>query len=161
MMQEEQDRLETAWRQIRPAAAPPELLARLRAARPVQPAVVPTPTHAPSTWQQLRTAWRALTVAAPTAAVLLLIWFAWAPGLTIKPLLPGAITGNSAPDNVQEGHSLVATFDTIARVPGGAPVRLRYREWQDNIVIHDRAHGMEITQSTPRIEVIPVRFETY
>jgi hypothetical protein len=161
MIQEEQDRLETAWRQIRPAAAPPELLARLHAARPVQPAMVVPPSDAPSLWRQIRLGWRALTLAAPTTAVLLLIWFAWAPGLTTKPLIPGAITGNSAPDNVQVGHSLVASFDTIARVPGGAPVRLRYREWQDNIVIHDRVHGMEITQTTPRIEVIPVRFETY
>ena len=108
MIQVEQDRLETACRQIRPAAAPPELLARLQAARPARPALVAPPADVPALWRHLRLAWRALTLAVPTAAVLLLIWFAWAPSLTTKPLMAGAITGNSAPDNVQVGHSLVA-----------------------------------------------------
>jgi hypothetical protein len=163
MMQEEeqdcgQDRIEASLRRISPAAPPPELLARLRAARTACPPTPVAPPPAASRWTQLQMLWRALSVGAPAAALLLLLWLAWA---------PAPITGNSAlaakrgTDAVQVGHSLVASFDTIAQLPGSAPVRLRCREWQDNIVIHDPVHGVEVTQTTPRVEVIPIRFETY
>ena len=70
------------------------------------------------------------------------------------------ISGTSA-DAVQVGHSLLASFDEVAQLPGGEPVRFRYREWQDEVVVHDATHGVVISQTTPRIEVVPVRFETY
>jgi anti-sigma-K factor RskA len=158
MQEQDQDRFEASLRQISPAAPPPELLARLRAARTAHPPTPVASAPATSVWPQLRLLWRALTVGAPAAALLLLLWLAWVPAPSTE---NPPLAAKPAADAVQVGHSLVASFDTIAQLPGGAPVRLRCREWQDDIVIHDHVHGVEVTQTTPRVEVIPIRFETY
>jgi hypothetical protein len=160
MMPEEQDRLETSLRQIRPAAPPAELLARLRSAKPSTPAAPVARSARAFQWTQWATCWRGLIYGAPAAALLLLIGLAWYPASRTAGLLPAASTrGNS--NDVQVGHSLLASFDTIAQMPGGAPVRFRCREWQDHVTIQDPARGMEVTETTPRVEIIPLRFETY
>lgn len=159
-MQEEQERLEAALRQIAPAAPPPQLLARLRPARmepPLAPRAMPRPAWP---WAQMAVLWRGLLYGGPAAAGLLLIWLAWQPAHHPAKRLPPGSSGIK-PSAVQVGHSLLASFDAVAQLPDGTPVRFRCREWQDDVTIHDRAHGLEVTQSTPRVEVIPLRFETY
>jgi len=160
-MQDELDKLEAGFRRISPGAVPAELMDRLRAVeaeiRPARPQVRPAPP-----WAHLLALWRGLRVAVPAAAVVLLAWCAWHPAGAPGParLSPPGSSGIKA-STVQVGHSLVASFDTVAQVPGGDPVRFRCRAWQDDVVIHDGAHGVEVSQSTPRLEIVPVRFETY
>jgi hypothetical protein len=137
-----------------------ELLARLRAATvEAQPAPRAASRRAAPRAQWV-TLWRGLLLAGPAAAVVLLLWFAWQPApRPARPAMPAAAGIN--PRSVSVGHSLLASFDTVAQVPGGAPVRFRCREWRDDVVIHDGAHGMVVSQSIPRVELIPLRFETY
>jgi hypothetical protein len=64
-------------------------------------------------------------------------------------------------DNVEFDQQLVASFDAVARLPSGQPVRFRCREWADAVVLRDSASGIVVEQRTPRLEVVPVSFETY
>ena len=157
MKQDEQERLETALRQISPAAPPDDLMARLHDAM----------DEASAGKQRQKTVfrvtkwfsgWYRLTLAAPAAAVILL-WLAFRPAT-----LPTPAISPKAPDmkanDVQVGHSLVASFDTVAELPGAIPVRFHCREWEDNVVVHG-ANGVVISKTTPRVEIVPVRFETY
>jgi hypothetical protein len=63
-------------------------------------------------------------------------------------------------DDVQIGEELVSSFDTVARLPSGEPVRFRCRKWMDEMVVHDKQRGVVIQKRTPRLEVVPVRYET-
>jgi hypothetical protein len=64
-------------------------------------------------------------------------------------------------DQVEIGQDLVATFDAVALLPSGQPVRFRCQEWSDQTLLRDTARGVVIEQRTPRLEVVPVCFETY
>jgi len=158
MKQDEQERLETALRQVAPAVPPDDLITRINIAmagsrtgrQPQAPAV------RVNKWFG---AWYRLTLAVPVAAVVLL-WLAFRP---VSPAMPDISQKAHVlkPNHVQVGHSLVASFDTVAEVPGAAPVRFHCREWEDNVVVNDDVHGVVISKTTPRVEIIPVRFETY
>lgn len=158
MMDDEQERLEAGLRRTPPAAVPPELMERLRSVVNAPPAARAVHRHAIHRVDWLA-GWRVWLWAAPAAAMILV----WIGGRsTIYTGKAQSAAGPAAePNAVQVGHSLVASFDEVAQVPGGEPVRFHCREWQDDVVIHDDAHGMVISRSTPRVEVIPVRFETY
>jgi hypothetical protein len=161
-MDEEPERIEEGLRQIRPAAMPQDLMKRLRAAKlEMQPASRPAPLR------NLRRAnwfagWRGLAVAAgpAVAMVLLLAWLVPRAPQSPAKIKISAARGIKA-NAVRVGHSLMASFDAVAQLPGGEPVRFHCRQWQDDVVIHDDAQGVVISQSTPRVEVVPVRFETY
>ena len=159
MMQEEQDRLAAALRQIPPAAPPDDLMARLRAVTVEVPLEDRRDATRLSWWKRLPTGWRRMAIFAPAAAIVFL-WLAFRPATRTETMSSSDSPGIKA-NAVQVGHSLVASFDTVAQLPGGEPVRFRCREWQDDVVIHDDAHGVVITKSTPRVEMVPVRFETY
>ncbi|HEX4348793.1 MAG TPA: hypothetical protein VH251_00325 [Verrucomicrobiae bacterium] len=159
MMDDELDKLEAGLRRIPPTAAPPELMERLRAARTkIQPKERRVLRRV-FRWSDLFAGWRGLALGS-AAAVLLLGW------LILRPMA-GTSRPNSSvrpvttADTVQVGHSLMASFDAVAQLPGGEAVRFRCREWQDDVVIHDKVNGVVISQSTPRVELVPVRFETY
>jgi hypothetical protein len=62
---------------------------------------------------------------------------------------------------VQIDQALVWSFDAVARLPSGEPIRFRCREWMDQVVLSDRDRGVVFEQRAPRVEVVPVRFETY
>ena len=64
-------------------------------------------------------------------------------------------------DNVEIVEQLVATFDAVAHLPDGAPVRFRCSEWFDDVVLRDSSRGILIQHRMPRLEVEPVSFETY
>jgi hypothetical protein len=64
-------------------------------------------------------------------------------------------------DDVQVNQELVSSFEVVAKLPGGEPVRFRCQKWRDQLVVTDKNRGVEIEQSSPRVEVVPVRFETY
>ena len=64
-------------------------------------------------------------------------------------------------DDVQIDRRLVASFDALARLPDGAPLRVRCRQWADKVVVVDSGTGVVIEQTQPRLEVVPVNFEVY
>jgi hypothetical protein len=64
-------------------------------------------------------------------------------------------------DDVLIERNLTASYDAIARLPDGVPVRLFCEEWEDRVRFRDSTSGVVIERSIPRLEVVPVSFETY
>jgi hypothetical protein len=96
---------------------------------------------------------------APATAVLLAGVFTWRFALSHS----GRISGTPVlkADDVQITEQLVSSFDAVARLPSGEPVRFRYQKWMDEVVMKDTKRGVVIEQRAPRVEVIPVGFDTY
>lgn len=161
MNDQEQERYEAELRRTPPARLPEHFMARLLAAKPLAVparAAPPQPAAGRFAWWSL---WRWLAPAMALAAAGLLVGrahFNPASSAEKKPL--AAAYGLKA-DGVQVDEELVSSFDVVARLPGGEPVRFRCRKWRDQWVVTDKARGVEIEQSSPRVEVVPVRFETY
>jgi hypothetical protein len=157
----EQERFEAELRRTPPAPLPKDFLARLQETRPdLEPTRATRLQPAPNWlrwWRLLR--WLAPATALAVAA-LLLGREKWNLPDTIdkKPLV--AVTGLK-PDDVQVDQELVSSFDVVATLPGGEPVRFRCRQWKDQLVVTDKSSGVEIVQNNPHVEVVPVRFETY
>jgi len=74
-------------------------------------------------------------------------------------------TAASAPtlkaDQVEIDRELLGSFDAVANMPEGEPVRFRFQQWMDAVTLRDSVRGVEVVQRTPRIEVVPVSFATY
>jgi len=64
-------------------------------------------------------------------------------------------------DDVKIDQELVSSFDAVAKLPGGEPVRFRCQQWVDEVVVSDKSQGVVIANRAPRIEVVPIGFETY
>ena len=98
-------------------------------------------------------------------ALAVVAFFVFKPHTAPVSLSPDAETASAeAPakaDDVQIESELVSSFDTVARLPSGMPVRYRCREWVDEVTLRDRSRGLVVEKRAPRVEVIPVRFETY
>jgi len=126
----------------------------------------PAPIPQPSTCKP-RPSWRLLlrwlAPAAAVAAVVALV--VWLPSKRESQQRSNqrSVAAESAlkADNVELDQQLVASFDAVARLPSGQPVRFRCREWADAVVWSDSASGIVVEQRTPRLEVVPVSFETY
>jgi hypothetical protein len=147
----ELDQFEADLRRLTPAPLPEALQTRLGAARPRPRAVSPPSAERLPVWLRWLfplaattglAGWLALQLASP------------------RPL-PVAVDAAITADEVQIGQTLVGSFDTIARLPDGMPVRLRYEHWVDEWTFRDSARGISVAQSWPRVEIIPVRLETY
>lgn len=151
----EDERFETGLRRVTPAPVPPQLLELLRATPLEKPSPGATAPRPGFIWPAWRRGWRLWALGTAAVAAVVLCFTARPPGGS------QADARELKPSAVEVGHSLVASFDTVQRLPGGEPVRFRCREWQDRVVIRDAAHGMVISQTVPRVEVIPVRFEIY
>jgi hypothetical protein len=111
---------------------------------------------------QLLFRWLAPTAAAAALVAALLFWWPLAPGHR-APAKPPIASLNTAPkpDAIEIDLQLVALFDAVAELPSGQPVRFRCHEWADEVVFRDPARGLVIERRTPRLEVVPVSFETY
>lgn len=158
------ENFEQGLRRLKPAKAPEPFLARLAQALPgrAEPETLPLPAgHRSAGWLWLR--WLA-PAGIGAAALVFLFWRA-----AVHPSAPGAVhlTPASVPDTalradqVEVDQQLIAVFDTIENLPDGRPVRFRCREWSDNVVVRDSARGVVIENRTPRLEVVPVRFEAF
>jgi len=162
MSDREPELFEAELRRLKPAKPPEELMARIAAALPevaLHPGARPEPLRAPSVWQFLARVFApGLAVAASAIAVVL--WLRPTPETT-SPSPVARVASAVNADNVEIDRRLVAAFDTLARLPDGAPVRFRCREWMDNVTLHDAKQGIEVEQSLPRMEIVPVRLETY
>jgi hypothetical protein len=159
--EQEQEMYEAELRRASPARPPTAFMARLRAAKPdpepLQRTVFQPVAARPGWWDVLR--WLAPAMA--LVVLSLLVWrvnYSPAGNVERKPL--DTASGLIA-DDVQVDQELVSSFDVVAKLPGGEPVRFRCQKWRDQLVVTDTNRGVEIAQSNPRVEVVPVRFETY
>jgi hypothetical protein len=159
---------EVELRKSQPANLPESLVARLRTISPptnvLSPKVVPPSAPTPSLLHLLR--WLI-----PAAAVILVSAVIWRDKPVVTP--QSAITENRPParastaspvfkaDNVQIGQELVSSFDAVATLPGGEPVRFRCRQWLDQVVVRDDSQGLLVDNRTPRFEVVPMGFVSY
>jgi hypothetical protein len=103
-----------------------------------------------------------LVPAAAAAAVGILLFGRWA-AVSIKPLPTGESVSQPGlrADKVEIDRQLMTNFDAIAQLPSGEPVRFRCEQWMDKVRLRDSAAGLVVERSTPRLEIRPVRFETY
>ena len=152
----EEQQFEAELRRMVPARLPEDFRERLEAAKfeACTRKTIPSPraTH----W----TAWRWL---APALAVLVAGSLLMTTNFTATRSVstPLAAAGGLKADDVQVDQELVSSFDVVAKLPGGQPVRFRCREMRDQLKVSDKVRGVEIETSSPRVEVTPVRFETY
>lgn len=74
-----------------------------------------------------------------------------------------ALTGSdtNALEQVHIDHRLLAAFETVAEVPGRGPVRFRFSEWEDRVVVRAPNSGLSVERRTPRFEIIPISYESY
>lgn len=148
---------------MRPARPPEALMRRLVEARPKMGRSYSfLSLRQPGNWP-LRVRW-----ATAGAAALLSIFLAVALSNPKREPVPapgrqlvkaGRSTLNA--DNIEIDRQLLASFDTITQMPDGEPVRLRCRQWLDSVVVRDSRRGVEIERQEPRLEVVPIAFETY
>jgi hypothetical protein len=148
---------------LKPAMPLEDFMARLVEAQPL-PLAERKSAHRPMQGDGLRWLFRWLAPIAAAAAVVvaLLVWLL--PWLGNK--LPIRLaTSQSNPvlraDNVEIDRRLVAAFDAVAQMPDGEPMRFRCFEWADEVVLRDSARGIVVEQRAPRLEAVPVSFETY
>ncbi len=154
MSQCDPENYEPELRKLRPAKAPEPLLARLLERLPArpEPGSVAAPAPRPSPW------WLWLRWLAPaTVGAAALVFLSWR--AAVAPSRPTDTALRA--DQVEVDQKLISVFDTIETLPDGRPVRFRCREWSDAVVVRDSARGVVIENRTPRLEVVPVRFETF
>ncbi|MGO8928838.1 MAG: hypothetical protein ACLQU3_18375 [Limisphaerales bacterium] len=178
MNDNELEHLEAQLRSVSPARPPADFLQRLKsnvaaqvaerraqttlAAPPAQPGRTAAPETVRASEAAVWSNWPRLVLRwlVPAAAVMVVGAIIWRANL---PAGRGPETA-SAPvkaDDVQIDQQLVSTFDAVAQLPSGEPVRFRCREWIDEVVLRDSRRGVEVARRVPRVEVVPVPFETY
>ena len=178
MNDNECERFEAQLRRVSPAPPPAELLERLTskttilvAERQARTALATPPAQSagtavtetvgasePAAWASgLRLVLRWLVPATAVMAAGAILWRASLP----VGRAPEAAGAPMRADHVRIDQQLVSTFDAVAQLPSGEPVRFRCREWIDEVVLRDSRRGVEVARRVPRVEVVPVRFETY
>jgi hypothetical protein len=157
----EQERYEAELRRTPPARLPEQFMARLLAAKPGAEPARPTRLQPAPGWPQWWRLWRWWAPAMALVVVGLLLSLRKANLESVANQRPLAAAYGLKADNVQVDQELVSSFDVVATLPGGEPVRFRCRQWKDQLVVTDKNSGVEIEQNSPRIEVVPLRFETY
>ena len=152
--------METDLQKLKPATPPEELMARLIAAQPTLRAE-PRPKTAPA-WRSVALRPLLFRWLAPLTAALAIIMglFIWRSAHSAgKPRIQAGRPTKT--DDVEIDRHLIAAYDAVAQLPGGEPVRFHCREWTDNVVLRDPVRGVVIEQRMPRMEIVPVRIETY
>jgi len=169
----EDESFESELKSLQPAWPPAEFLARLSAAKPATVSVRDCQSRPPCSesmaysfgfgaefWRRL------LRWAIPAAAGVAIGAVVWR--VALPPPAPSGLPDQAAvaspelnADDVRIGRELVASFDAVGRLPGGEPVRFRCQEWRDEVIWRDTTRGVTVKKQTPRLEVVPVRFETY
>ena len=161
---------ERLLRRTKPARPPEDFAARLQAAEP-KPIRVESGTVAPSVpdfFRNWRWSLRWLIPATAVAVAGLVAWQGSQPFVSSPPNLapisrPNGNAGGPLikADDVKVDRRLVSSFDAVARLPDGEPVRFRCENWMDQVVVSDKSRGLVVENSKPRVEVVPVGFETY
>lgn len=159
-----QPSFEAELQRLRPAAPPPEFMAALE--RVQDTLATPAPERrAPriASWLDMcRSWWLVPSAAALVIAFGIIIHYG---GVFSRPGSQPVASTASHPalqaNHVEIDRRLITAFDAVATLPNGEPIRFQCREWMDEIVLRDPARGLVIERQAPRLEVIPVRFETY
>ena len=152
---------EAELRRLKPARLPDPLHARLEDPPPMAPAQSevrrPSRAPAPGGWLWLR--WLAPATVA-VLAVLVVVSQGDHHRNTSPPAISPSVPSLRA-DQVEIDRQLLDSFDTVAELPDGEPVRFRCQQWVDAVTLRDSASGVEVVQRTPRIKVVPVSFAVY
>jgi len=152
---------EAELRRLRPAQLSDELQSRLADVSPMGTAQsqVHRPSRAPALdW------WLWLRSLSPATVALLAVLVVVFQGGTHRNPAPPAISSTTPTlkaDQVEIDQQLLGSFDTVAEMPDGEPVRMRVNQWMDEVTLRDSASGVEVVQRTPRIKVVPVSFAVY
>mgnify|MGYP000344963145 CR=1 FL=1 len=161
-MNEPDDSLfEAQLRRLKPTPLPDALRHRLEAALSPAARAQPTSTRAarlrPVVPGWLR--WLA-PVAAAAAGVALLLTQS---DRVMRYAQPERVSQLAATDPAQVviDRQLMETFDAVATLPGGEPVRFRCRRWLEAVTLRNPADGWEVEQRLPRLEITPVCLEIY
>jgi hypothetical protein len=165
--EQEQEKYEAELRRTPPARVPEQFMARLKAARGADGQGIARlkpddrKIRVGTGWLAWQNVWRWLAPAMGLAVVGLLAGRGkFYPESSVKEK-PLAVANGLKADDVQVDQELVSSFDVVAKLPGGEPVRFRCQKWRNQLLVTDKSRGIEIEQSNPRVEVVPVRFETY
>jgi hypothetical protein len=155
------DLFEAELRRLKPARLPDPLRARLEDPPPKAPAQneVRRPSRAPGSGGWLWLRWLAPATMA-VLAVLVVVSQGGHHRNTSPPAISPSVPSLRA-DQVEIDRQLVDSFDTVAQLPDGEPVRFRCQQWVDAITLRDSASGVEVVERTPRIKVVPVSFAVY
>ena len=163
MTDHEQEKFEAQLRQLKPGKLPEELVARIEAT------VSPSPKSPLTTAKQSVSLFQVLRWLIPATAALVVIAAivhrqqdSGEPGLA-NPESPESSVA-AAPlkqDSVQIGKEQESSFDAVATLPGGEPVRFRGQQWVNTVVVDDTKRGLLMQSRTPRVIVVPVGLETY
>ena len=150
---------------MRPANPPEEFVTRLRGSHRVRRSTSDSSAVAASRLTGWLGSWLGrLRWLAPATAVLLAAVVFWRSGPQfLHPGQPPSPTSTPAMkvDDVQIDRRLVSSFDAVAVLPSGEPVRFRCNEWVDDVVLRDHSRQLAIEQRVPRVQAIPVGFDTY
>lgn len=160
------EQFEAELNRLRPARPPRELLDRISNELQLRSA------RFPQLAQTKRPAWnlRALGPWLAPACAVLALGAAFYLGhqrarsaLAQKLRAPGAPAGvpTLKADQVEIDRQLLADFDAVADLPSGEPIRFRCEQWMDKVRWRDSAKGVAFEQTIPRLEIVPVRLETY
>ena len=131
MNEYESENFERQLRRTRPARLPADFTARLLAAEPTPAAGIEPVPHVPLFADCFRTLRQALRWLIPATAMALAVMVAWhgTSPFTSRPAGSPAGRAAAAPllkaDDVKIDQRLVSSFDAVARLPGGEPVRFR------------------------------------
>ncbi|HEY3862310.1 MAG TPA: hypothetical protein VGO59_10515 [Verrucomicrobiae bacterium] len=165
MNDHQMERYEAELRRAKPAPPPESFMERLRAskldpepARPHQSTAAPA--RAKASWLRWLAPAMAAAVVVATVARVATRPSSQHPVASNDPPISALAYGLNA-DGVRVDQELVSSYDVVAELPGGEPVRFRCRKWKDKWVVTDTNRGVEIEEDSPRIEVMPVRLETY
>lgn len=169
MTDQEQERFEAELRRLKPAAPPEKVVAGLSTLCSKAVAHIAAPSKVVEPSFDLFRLLRWLTPAAALALVTVVVL--WQSGPTSSNNKPQQAVSPATKefdnsqalqaDAVQIDQELISSFDAVAKLPSGEPVRFRCEQWVDQVRLSDKAQGLYIANRAPRIEVIPVRFETY
>ena len=162
MNEQEEKRTESVLRRMAPARPPADFMARLVAAKPsvemhAEPAA--RGSESPNLWLLLRR-WL-VPATALTVVGLAMLWLKMVPA---RPSEHDTATGKSPALKADEVHideELLSAFDAVGLLPSGEPVRFHCQQWVDQIEVRDKARGLVVQQRAPRLQIVPVSFETY
>jgi len=161
---QEQNRFEAELREIKAARLPEDFRSRLLAAAPPTkacPVRRPWPAPVALGWQRVR---RFFIPAAVAAALTVVVWRHGSQmnkaARKVQNVSPAVATVPRA-DDVQIAQDLVSSFDTVATLPTGEPVRFQCQRWVDKVTFTDKSRGLVLEERRPRVEIVPVRFEIY
>jgi hypothetical protein len=158
------EQFEAELKRLRPAQPAPEMLSRISQELSSQPARAAGNGSTPRplwSWS-----WLLRWVVPACALTALCAGFYWKHQATFLAQSPNRHLASSGrpvlkADKVEINCQWVADFDAVAKLPSGEPVRFRCEQWMDKIQWRDSAKGLVIEQTTPRLEIVPIRFETY